>query len=326
MIQAFEAVRDDKGEIIDFRWILNNHASEKAYGDVIGKSLVTLNPGVVEAGIFDTFKKVEETGEPDISERHYQHEQFDGWFYQSAVKLGDGIVSTTVEITERKKAEQDLQNNKDLLQATIDSSLDVIQVFEAVRNEKGKIVDVVWIMNNRKAIDQNGDVMGKSLIKQNPGVITTGIFDTMVAVAETGMPHEREQQYNFEQFDGWYYQAIVKAGDLVVMTTRDITEQKRDQQEILQLKDEVAKKATDKYYSIFNSIDEGFEIFDLVYNDAGEPVDFFYIETNPAFKRQTGLVNVEGKFGREVSPNIEAYWLEAFDKVVKTGEPVRIEN
>ena len=44
MIQVFEAVRNRKGEIIDFRWLLNNHAAEKYYGNVIGKRLLKQNP------------------------------------------------------------------------------------------------------------------------------------------------------------------------------------------------------------------------------------------------------------------------------------------
>lgn len=104
MIQVFRALRDDKGEIVDFIWVLNNKTSEKIYGDVIGKSLLTLNPGVVEAGIFETFKKVVETGVPDESIRHYVYEQFNGWFQQSAVKQGDGVTTTTRDITKYKKA------------------------------------------------------------------------------------------------------------------------------------------------------------------------------------------------------------------------------
>ncbi len=103
MIQVFRAVRNDKDEIVDFIWILNNKTSEKKFGDVIGKSLLTLNPGVVETGIFETFKKVVETGQPDESIRHYVHEQFNGWFQQSSVKQGDGVATTTRDITAYKK-------------------------------------------------------------------------------------------------------------------------------------------------------------------------------------------------------------------------------
>lgn len=35
------------------------------------------------------------------------HEQFEGWFYQSTMKLGDGVAATNLDITERNLAEQE---------------------------------------------------------------------------------------------------------------------------------------------------------------------------------------------------------------------------
>jgi PAS domain S-box-containing protein len=113
MIQVFEAVRDEHGEIVDFRWVLNNHTSERWYGEVPGESLLERNPGVVQEGIFDTFKRVLETGEPVVAERHYVHEQFNGWFFQSAVKLGDGVATTTREITAWKQAQEEVLRLQD---------------------------------------------------------------------------------------------------------------------------------------------------------------------------------------------------------------------
>jgi PAS domain-containing protein len=104
MIQVFEAVRDEAGQLVDFRWLLNNRTSESQYGEVRGQSLLERNPGVLQEGIFADFKRVVETGEPQQAERYYAHEQFDGWFLQSMVKLGDGVATSTKEITEWKTA------------------------------------------------------------------------------------------------------------------------------------------------------------------------------------------------------------------------------
>lgn len=117
MIQVFEAVRNEAGEIVDFSWVLNNHTSESIYGNVIGESLLRHNPGVVAEGIFDTFKQVVSTGTPDTSERHYTHEQFNGWFLQTTVKLNDGVATNTIDITEQKEKERELIKQKDLLRA-----------------------------------------------------------------------------------------------------------------------------------------------------------------------------------------------------------------
>ena len=140
MIQVFEAIRDAAGEIVDFRWILNNHTSETKYGEVRGQSLLQRNPGVVQEGIFDAFKHVAETGEPVSAERHYVHEQFDGWFFQSAVKLGDGVATTTKEITAWKAAQAEvLRLQEEIAQARLRESEERLRQFGEASS------DVLWI-------------------------------------------------------------------------------------------------------------------------------------------------------------------------------------
>ncbi|RZL19924.1 MAG: hypothetical protein EOO96_25585, partial [Pedobacter sp.] len=115
MIQVFKAKRNKLGEIVDLEWILNNKSSEKVYGDVIGKSLLENNPNVVQAGIFKNFVKVIQTGKPMHYEVRYKGEQFDGWFHQTAVKLGDGVATTTTDITHRRKQQEQLESSHKLL-------------------------------------------------------------------------------------------------------------------------------------------------------------------------------------------------------------------
>ena len=140
MIQVFEAVRDGRGEIVDFRWLLNNHSVTSSYGDIVGQSLLERNPGVVEEGIFEAFKGVIETGQARRDDRYYVHEQFDGWFHQSVVKLGDGVATTTMDITERKKAEAEILRLRDeVAQAKLRESEERLQKFGEASQ------DVLWI-------------------------------------------------------------------------------------------------------------------------------------------------------------------------------------
>lgn len=325
LIQVFDAVRDEQGQIVDFIWRLNNRAAEHHYGDVIGKSLLTYNPGVVETGIFETFKQVVETGVPDQSERHYVHEQFNGWFYQSTVKLNDGVATTTTDITQLKKAETQIRSGYALLQSVIDSSLDIIQVFKAVRDDRGQIIDFVWVINNRKAIDQNGAVIGESLLKNSPGVVQAGIFERMVEVIRTGVAYEHEQYYAHEQFADWFYQAIVKTDDGVAMTTRNITQQKQAEQQMLRSKDEKTQQATDKYQALFNSIDQGFNIIEPIFDDNGHVIDYWLREHNPMFTQITGLTDAIGKRMSDLVPYVEPEWHQLIERVYYTGEPVRVD-
>ncbi|MDJ1482559.1 PAS domain-containing protein [Cytophagaceae bacterium YF14B1] len=228
--------------------------------------------------------------------------------------------------SEADKSGQKKSFSLEFFQSIIDSSLDVIQVLEAVRDLGGKIVDFRWVLNNNKAKVQNGEAIGKSLLTQNPGVITTGIFDRMVQVIETGHPFEQEIYYPYEQFSSWFYQALVRQGDGIVMTTRDITVQKKAEQEMLQLKDTLAQKATDKYLSLFNSIDEGFCIIEVLFDTNQVPFDWRFLEVNPAFEKNNGLHNAAGKTILELTPDIELKWFHIYGRVAQTGEPLRFEE
>ena len=54
----------------------------------------------------------------------------------------------------------------------------------------------------------------------------------------------------------------------------------------------------------------------------GEIEDIIFREVNQAYERQGGLTNVVGKSIKEVLPNLEQHWKDAFTRVAKTGEPL----
>ncbi|WP_235506578.1 PAS domain-containing protein [Altererythrobacter sp. Root672] len=81
-----------------------------------------------------------------------------------------------------------------------------------------------------------------------------------------------------------------------------------------------------KYRSLFESIDAGFCIFELVFDANGKPIDYTFLEANPAFERQTGLTNVIGRRVRSILPGLEQSWFDVYGEVVKTGEPQRFER
>ncbi len=81
-----------------------------------------------------------------------------------------------------------------------------------------------------------------------------------------------------------------------------------------------------RYRSLFESIDEGFCIIEVIFADDGRAVDYRYLETNPAFVRQTGLTQAEGRTMGELCPGHEDYWFEAFGQVALTGEPRRFQS
>jgi signal transduction histidine kinase/DNA-binding response OmpR family regulator len=82
----------------------------------------------------------------------------------------------------------------------------------------------------------------------------------------------------------------------------------------------------ERYRTVFNSIDEGLCVIDVLFDANGAPCDFRFIETNPAFIKHTGLVDAVGKTMRGMVPGHEQHWFDIYGRVATTGEPVRFEN
>lgn len=88
--------------------------------------------------------------------------------------------------------------------------------------------------------------------------------------------------------------------------------------------DEAHRAAEARYRTLFESIDEGFCVIEMLFDGDGAPIDYRFLEVNPAFARQTGLHRAEGKRMRELAPTHEAYWFEIYGRVATTGEPVSV--
>ena len=90
-------------------------------------------------------------------------------------------------------------------------------------------------------------------------------------------------------------------------------------------RDRVARSEA-KYRALFESIDEGFAVIQMLVDVAEQATDYRFVEANPAFVQQTGLAGAVGRTIRELVPGIEADWIERYGRVAATGEPTRFQS
>jgi PAS domain S-box-containing protein len=88
--------------------------------------------------------------------------------------------------------------------------------------------------------------------------------------------------------------------------------------------EEALRQSEEKYRTLFNSIDEGFCLVQMIFDAQDEAVDCLYLDANPAFERQTGLRPV-GKKVSELLPNFEKTRLRLYGEVAKTRKSARTE-
>jgi two-component sensor histidine kinase/PAS domain-containing protein len=89
---------------------------------------------------------------------------------------------------------------------------------------------------------------------------------------------------------------------------------------------QLRKDESEKQYQVlFEAIEDGFCIVEVKF-DGERAVDYRFAEINPAFAGQTGLVNAQGKWMRDLAPDHEEHWFEIYGNVASSGEPVRFEH
>jgi signal transduction histidine kinase len=120
-MSVLRAVRDEAGQVQDFRLALVNKELERETGrtDLVGKLYAQEYPGVRQVGIFDLMLRALATNEPQTLEYFCDHEGFHQWYTCQFVKMGDGVVATNLNITERKLAEQERLKNLRLLEQAV---------------------------------------------------------------------------------------------------------------------------------------------------------------------------------------------------------------
>jgi PAS domain S-box-containing protein len=89
---------------------------------------------------------------------------------------------------------------------------------------------------------------------------------------------------------------------------------------------EQVRESQEKYRGLFDSIDEGFCVIEVLFDDANKALDYRFLEVNRVFEKQTGISNAVGRRMREIAPALEEHWFQIYGHVARTGESRRFEN
>jgi PAS domain S-box-containing protein len=101
---------------------------------------------------------------------------------------------------------------------------------------------------------------------------------------------------------------------------RDITDRRKAEQAL--------KESEEKYKSLFESINDGVCLHELVYDESGQPANYRIIDVNKKYEEIVGLrkEDVINKLATEVYPGEEVPYLREFSNVAISGKPFRFET
>jgi PAS domain S-box-containing protein len=253
-----------------------------------------------------------------------------GWMLSRAVPLLDAkgeIVEwfgTGSNVTERKRAEKALLESERFLR----SCLDALSGHIAVLDESGTILEIneAWqrFGDENQALDA-GIGVGVNYLQHceqplsqddQTQACARGIKD-VIAGRKTHFEMEYPCHSPTEQ--RWFDMRVTRfkgPGPVRIIIVHDnCTERKRAEQTL--------RENEERYRNLFNSIDEGFCVIELLFDELKKPIDYRFLEVNPAFEKHSGLHDVTGKRLRELVPDIEQQWIDISAKVALTGEAIR---
>ena len=226
------------------------------------------------------------------------------------------------DITERKRIEEALKANAEKYRAVVEDQVELICRF---------VPDGTITFANRAFCQFYGktseEVVGKSYLSliaepQYP-VFTASIEDLL---SEPGKVIYDIQPYKKGEGTMWMEQtlrALISGNGQVEkfqVVLRDITDKRKAEQAL--------RESKEQYQLVFDRMQDGFAVFEVLYGDDDKATDARFLEVNPAFERIAGVKgnDVVGKTLWEVFPTMRLKSVELWKDLISKSKNVLIEE
>jgi PAS domain S-box-containing protein len=227
------------------------------------------------------------------------------------------------EIAERVGAEQALRESTEKIRAMFESMTDGITFVD----KEGNIVDSNEATVRMHEFESKEELIGRGafeLIAKSDQARALENMQKTLAVGRSGVIEYKLVTKTGREFDGELNAVLLRDEQgnpsAFVALTRDISARKRAE--------EALQESEEKYSMLFNEMLTGLSLHEIILDDNGKPVDYRFLDVNPAFEKHTGLKKEDlvGRTVLEVLPGTEPIWIETSGEVALGGEPVHFEQ
>jgi len=233
------------------------------------------------------------------------------------------VIGLFRDVSEHYMADQALRESEERYRTLVETT----PVAVSVSDMKGRFLYV-----SDRAVELSGHDSPADLVGRN-SFETVHPDDRDRAMAEFAGIMEHGNMWGMEfrllRKDGSSYLAQINASALrssggevnaIIMTLRDITDERESQDRV-----EASER---KYRSLFDSMNEGAALHDVIVDDDGKAIDYRIIDINPAYERIVGLTREKavGKLASELYGTGVAPYLNEFTGVGLSGEATTMET
>jgi PAS domain S-box-containing protein len=240
------------------------------------------------------------------------------------------VIVTFMDITERKRAEESLQNSKSFLSSIIEQSPHPMWISDA----QGTLLRLNQACRDLLNISDD-EVVGKYNVLKDNIIEEQGFLPLVRRVFEKGETARFEIRYDSAQLKHLplsHFAFVILEVNVfpirdatgkitnAVIQHSNITERKQAEDKL--------RRSEEWLRSLFENMLEGFAYCKIIFDDEDRPADFVYIKVNRSFERLTGLKNVVGKKETEIFPGVKEMhpeMFEIFGRVALTGKPETFE-
>ncbi|HVG12446.1 MAG TPA: ATP-binding protein [Flavisolibacter sp.] len=323
-ICLYESMRDEHGDIVDFRSKLCNKRSADLLSlppdELKTLTLNELALTMQQPALLDTGRKVVNHSETGYLEWYLQAS--DRWLALSFVRFEDGYLLNFIDITATKKLEEESALHAQELHAIFNGSLSGVYSAEVQRDEEGVVKDLVFLRANDTFFKIFNvvpeQIIGKTLLSISDVDSQHQFIRYAQEVMFSGLPLKQELLY--EHPKKWFEFSMVRLNERTIsITVNDITVQKQASLEI-----ERQKNLLD---TIMKQSPNGLAITKAIRNESGEMIDASTVLMNEGCERINGIPNevmLNNTFG-SLSPEMLQSPLFQAAKELTTGTSFRTE-
>jgi PAS domain S-box-containing protein len=333
-----EIIVNDAAKPTDFRYVEVNNAWTKMTGisqkDAVGRTIKEVFPGISAENLIDNFNKVVVTGESVLFD--FYNDDLKRWREIYAYSPQKGLIAYTLkDITDRKKAEEELRQRAEELKTVMDL-----------------VPAAIWVAHDSECHNITGNKTANAFYEAEEGEnVSAGpaqgepipprrFFHNGKELSAEELPMQKSAALNSD-VQGSEFNVLLPSGKSrtlwgsasplrdpdgrvrgVVAAFLDITE--RIQTE------EVLKQSEEKYRNLFANMVEEVHFWKIEYDDLGRIKTWRLVDANPPALKTWGIGTIEdikGKTTDEIfGPGSTEHYMPVVQKIIAEGVPYSYED